>query len=244
MGMWHLLAPSSRGSAAVAPGSAAMDGSFPCPRLPVSGAGSISPPGRFPHALGVARLEPQVESCDGISNRNSTCGPLPQRAARPIVGLVPVEGGKTFRKAPSGRSPGLAGRRRGARPRDNGLMPEVVNWPARTVALVVGVFTFWHPPYSWPPPSEFVVAVKTAAFTVASVLMLLWALADRSAPARTRYAFLRPYLLGAITVICGVVSVTPGSGSARSGAPVTLVSVCGWAAGAIRGWRLRAGAGR
>jgi len=101
--------------------------------------------------------------------------------------------------------------------------------------VVVGVFTFWHQPYSWPPPSESAVAVKTAAFTVASVLMLLWALADRSAPARARYAFLRPYLLGAIAVICGTASVTPRGGELLA-LSVIAVLAAGAETGPAAGW--------
>jgi signal transduction histidine kinase len=111
----------------------------------------------------------------------------------------------------------------------------VVNWPARTVTLVVvGVFTFWHPPYHWPPSH---VAIKIAVLAVASVLMLLWALADRSAAARARYAFLLPYLLGAITVICGAVSVSAGPGAGQLFAlSVVAVLAAGSGTSPAAGW--------
>jgi signal transduction histidine kinase len=118
-------------------------------------------------------------------------------------------------------------------------VPRIVNWPVRTAAVIaVGVLTFWPPPYNW-PPSAAVLAVKIAAFAVASVLMLLWALADRSAAARARYAFLLPYLLGAITVICGAASV---SAAPRAGQLAALSVVAVIAAGSetspAAGWTI------
>jgi signal transduction histidine kinase len=67
----------------------------------------------------------------------------------------------------------------------------------------------------------------------------LWALADRSAAARARYAFLLPYLLGAITVICGAASVSAG---ARAGQLAALSAVAVIAAGSATspaaGWTI------
>ncbi|GAB2808128.1 histidine kinase [Actinoallomurus bryophytorum] len=88
-------------------------------------------------------------------------------------------------------------------------MLRVANLTARAVGFVlVGVFTF-----AAHGPGTADVAVQIAVFTVTAVLMVVWALADRPATSGGRYAFLLPYVLGAITVMCGVASATPGGGN-------------------------------
>ena len=88
-------------------------------------------------------------------------------------------------------------------------MVRVANVTARAVVLVfVGVVTF-----ATRGPDAADAAVQIAAFTLTAVLMVGWALADLSARTAGRYAVLLPYVLGAITVTCGVASATPGGGN-------------------------------
>ncbi|GIH14365.1 two-component sensor histidine kinase [Rugosimonospora africana] len=89
-------------------------------------------------------------------------------------------------------------------------MLRVANVSARILALaIVGVVTFIA---DW--PGRTAIAVEIVAFTTTAVLMAAASLVELSTATRERYAFLLPYLLGTITVLCATVAAAVPSADA------------------------------
>jgi len=80
-----------------------------------------------------------------------------------------------------------------------------LNWAVRiAVVALMGAYIFAFLP-GYP-------AIKITAFLMAVLATVVWALAERRGPNRTRYFVLLPYSFGAMTVACAVAAVTPNGG--------------------------------
>jgi signal transduction histidine kinase len=115
-------------------------------------------------------------------------------------------------------------------------MLRAANVLARTAVLVaVGVITFTA---RWPHDAAHAhvqILIQITAYALAAVLMTAWALAGTTATTRERYSFVVPYLLGAITLICGVAAVTRNGGNFIDLGVIAAISA-GSATNPATGW--------
>jgi signal transduction histidine kinase len=116
------------------------------------------------------------------------------------------------------------------------MLLRAANVLARTAVLVaVGVVTFISP---WPRDAAHVhvqILIQIIAYALAAALMTAWALVGATATTRERYAFLLPYILGAIALICGVAAVTKTGGNFIDLGVIAAISA-GSATNPATGW--------
>jgi signal transduction histidine kinase len=115
-------------------------------------------------------------------------------------------------------------------------MLRAANVLARTAVLVgVGVVTFTS---RWPRDAAHVhaqILIQIIAYALAAALMTAWALVGATATTRERYAFLLPYILGAIALISGVAAVTRTGGNFIDLGVIAAISA-GSATNPATGW--------
>jgi signal transduction histidine kinase len=96
--------------------------------------------------------------------------------------------------------------------------------------IAIGAFTF-----AAKQPHSDQLAVEIAAFALSGLAVAVWAVSDRSAPARSRSARWLPVALGAITLASGGTSMTTSGGPLIGLALIAMLSA-GSDAGITAGW--------